>query len=65
MPQIENNLNTKNKFEDEYISRKSYDWSREQRAKDNKETFVYATVAIAAVAVYATWAWMIIQKIKA
>lgn len=65
MPQIENNLNTKNQFADEYISRKSYDWAREQRGKDNKETFVYATVAIAAIAVYATWAWMIIQKIKA
>ena len=60
MPQIENNLN-----QEEYISRKSYDWAREQRGKDNKETFVYATVAIAAIAVYATWAWMIIQKIKA
>jgi len=49
----------------QYIDRTSYDWAREQRAKDNKETFVYATVAIAAVAVYATWAWMIVQKIKA
>lgn len=65
MPQIENNLNTKNKFEDEYISRKSYDWSREQRAKDNKEMFFHATILAAAVAVYATWAWMIAQKIKA
>lgn len=61
MPQIlnENETNTK------YIDRETYNWAREQRAKDNKETFVYATVAIAAVAVYATWAWMIIQKIKA
>ena len=54
-----------NETNPQYIDRTSYDWAREQRAKDNKETFVYATVAIAAVAVYATWAWMIIQKIKA
>ena len=53
MPQIENTPS-------QYIDRASYDWAREQRGKDNKETFVYATVAV-----YATWAWMIIQKIKA
>ena len=61
MPKIENENENKSR----YIDRTTYDWTREQRAKDNKETFVYATVAIAAAAVYATWAWMIVQKIKA
>ena len=60
MPQIENNLN-----QEEYISRKTYDWTREQRGKDNKELFFHATIVVAAVAVYATWTWMIVQKIKA
>ena len=60
MPNIEN-LKEKNK----YIDRESYDWAREQRTKDNKETFVYITIASAAVAVYATWTWMIIQKLRA
>lgn len=62
MPKIlnENEIN-----KSQYIDREAYDWAREQRSKDNKETFVYATVAIAAVAVYVTWAWMIIQKIRA
>ena len=64
MPKILNE-NNQNENQSRYIDRASYDWAREQRGKDNKETFVYATVAIAAIAVYATWAWMIIQKIKA
>jgi len=59
MPTIENLKPNK------YIDRESYDWAREQRTKDNKETFVYITVAVAAVAVYATWVWMIIQKLRA
>ena len=53
--------NTKNK----YLDKETYEWTREQRSKDNKETFVYITVAVAAVAVYATWTWMIIQKLRA
>ena len=53
--------NTKNK----YLDRETFEWTREQRSKDNKETFVYITVAVAAVAVYATWTWMIIQKLRA
>ena len=61
MPQIENLENDKNR----YIDRHTWDWSREQRGKDNKETFVNATVVIAALAVYATWVCMIAQKIKA
>lgn len=48
-----------------YLDRETYNWAREQRAKDNKETFVNATVVITAAAVYATWIWMIVQKIKA
>ncbi len=59
MPTIENQ--TKNK----YLDRETFEWTREQRSKDNKETFVYITVAVAAVAVYATWTWMIIQKLRA
>lgn len=59
MPTIENQ--TKNK----YLDKETYEWTREQRSKDNKETFVYITVALAAVAVYATWTWMIIQKLRA
>ncbi|RHZ36388.1 hypothetical protein [endosymbiont GvMRE of Glomus versiforme] len=61
MPNIENQTNLKSK----YIDRESYEWTREQGSKRNKEAFVNATVVIAAVAIYATWAWMIIQKIKA
>ena len=53
--------NTKNK----YLDRETFEWTREQRSKDNKETFVYITVAMAAAAVYATWTWMIIQKLRA
>jgi len=60
MPTIEN-TNLKNK----YLDKETYEWTREQRSKDNKETFVYITVALAAVAVYATWTWMIIQKLRA
>ena len=60
MPTIEN-TNLKNK----YLDRETFEWTREQRSKDNKETFVYITVAVAAVAVYATWTWMIIQKLRA
>ena len=59
MPTIENQ--TKNK----YLDRETFEWTREQRSKDNKETFVYITVAVAAVAVYATWTYMIIQKLRA
>jgi len=58
MPTIETNKN-------KYLDRETYEWTREQRTKDNKETFVYITVAMAAVAVYATWTWMIIQKLRA
>ena len=62
MPNIVNeNINPK----DKYIDRSTWDLIREQRGKDNKDTFLYASVIIAAVAVYATWAWMIVQKIKA
>ena len=53
--------NTKNK----YLDRETFEWTREQRSKDNKETFVYITVAAAAATVYATWTWMIIQKLRA
>jgi len=53
--------NTKNK----YLDRETFEWTREQRSKDNKETFVYITVTAAAAAVYATWTWMIIQKLRA
>ena len=59
MPTIENQTKNKN------LDRETFEWTREQRSKDNKETFVYITVAVAAVAVYATWTWMIIQKLRA
>lgn len=65
MPKILNESPNRQYDREKYIYREAYDWSREQRTKDNKETFVNATVVIAAVAVYATWAWMIVQKIKA
>lgn len=61
MPKIENETENPKR----YLDPETYHWARDQRNKDNKETFVNATVVIAAVAVYATWAWMIIQKIKA
>ena len=60
MPNIENQT-TKSK----YIDRETYQWTRQQQAKDNKEVFINATVLIAAFAVYATWTWMIIQKLRA
>ena len=62
MPKIlnENEIN-----KSQYLDRETYEWTREQSSKRNKEYFVNATVVVAAVAIYATWAWMIIQKIKA
>jgi hypothetical protein len=47
------------------LDRETYEWTKQQRSQDNKETFVYITIATAAVAVYATWTWMIIQKLRA
>jgi len=59
MPTIENQ--TKNK----YLDRETFEWTREQRSKDNKETFFCITIVSMAAAVYATWTWMIIQKLRA
>ena len=62
MPNIETNLNPK---KTKYIDRESYEWTQEQSSKRNKEWFFNATIVLAAAAVYATWACMIVQKIKA
>jgi hypothetical protein len=59
MPNINQNQ-TKN----QYLDRETYEWTREQGKKRNQEYFFNATIVLAATAVYATWAWMIIQKIK-
>ena len=51
MPNIETNLNPKKA---KYIDRESYEWTREQSSKRNKEWFFNATIVLAAAAVYAT-----------
>ena len=58
------NIN-ENQIKNKYIDRESYDWSREQRTKDNKETFVYLTIGFSVAAVAATWVYLIIQKLRA
>ena len=59
-----NNLNLKPKSQD-YIDRQAYEWTREQSAKDTKENFVYLTIGITALAVYASYGYMLIQKLRA
>ena len=58
---MKDNLNFKKK----YIDPEAYEWTREQSARNVKENFVYLTVGITALAVYATWTWLIIQKLRA
>ena len=58
---MKNNLHKKQ----DYIDREAYEWTREQSARNVKENFVYLTVGITALAVYATWTYLIIQKLRA
>ena len=55
-----NNLKPK-----KYIDQEAYEWTRDQSAKDTKENFVYLTIGITALAVYASYAYMLIQKLRA
>ena len=48
-----------------YIDQEAYEWTREQSAKDTKENFVYLTIGITALAVYASYAYLLIQKLRA
>jgi hypothetical protein len=48
-----------------YIDQETYEWTREQSAKDTKENFVYLTIGITALAVYASYAYLLIQKLRA
>jgi len=57
-----NNLKPKSQ---DYIDRQAYEWTREQSAKSAKENFVYLTIGITALAVYASYAYMLIQKLRA
>lgn len=62
---MKNNLNQNPFSKKKYIDQEAYEWTREQSARNVKENFVYLTVGITAFAVYATWAWLIIQKFRA
>ena len=55
-----NNLKPK-----KYIDQEAYEWTRDQSAKDTKENFVYLTIGITALAVYASYAYLLIQKLRA
>ena len=57
---MKNNLNKR-----KYIDQDAYEWTRQESAKSTKETFVYLTVAITALAVYGSYAYMLIQKLRA
>ena len=59
---MKNNLNLKPK---KYIDQEAYEWTRQEAAKSTKETFVYFTIGITALAVYASYAYMLIQKLRA
>jgi len=59
------NLNSKKYIDPDYIDRQAYEWTREQSAKTAKENFVYLTIGITALAVYVSYAYMLIQKLRA
>jgi hypothetical protein len=48
-----------------YIDQEAYEWTKEQSAKTAKENFVYFTIGITALAVYASYAYLLIQKLRA
>ena len=48
-----------------YIDQEAYEWTKAESAKSNKETFLYLTIGIAALAVYSSYAYMLIQKLRA
>jgi len=55
-----NNLKPK-----KYIDQEAYEWTRQESAKTAKENFVYLTIGITALAVYASYAYLLIQKLRA
>lgn len=59
------NLNQNPFKKQDYIDRQAYEWTQEQSARNTKENFVYLTVAITALAVYGSYAYMLIQKLRA
>jgi len=48
-----------------YIDQEAYEWTKAESAKSNKENFVYLTVGVAFLIVYASYAYMLIQKLRA
>jgi len=64
---MKNNLNLKPKkyIDQDYIDRQAYEWTRQESAKTAKENFVYLTIGITALAVYASYAYLLIQKLRA
>ena len=48
-----------------YLDPETYEWTREQSSRNAKENFVYLTVAITALAVYVSYGYMLIQKLRA
>jgi len=59
---MKNNLNNPKR---KYIDQEAYEWTKEQSARNTKETFVYLTIAITALAVYGSYAYLLIQKLRA
>ncbi len=60
---MKNNLN--NLKPKKYIDQEAYEWTRQEAARNTKETFVYLTIGITALAVYASYAYLLIQKLRA
>jgi len=57
---MKNNLKPK-----KYIDQETYEWTRDQSSKTVKDNFLYLTIGITALAVYASYAYMLIQKLRA
>jgi hypothetical protein len=57
---MKNNLKPK-----KYIDQEAYEWTKAESARGTKENFVYFTIGITALAVYASYAYLLIQKLRA
>jgi hypothetical protein len=66
MPSIQN-LETKQPFKRRItqIDPDTYEWAKREQSEGLKQNFVYATILISVAAIYVTYGYLLIQKIKA